>query len=142
VTANERRDSLSSHVVSNNDDEHGKRPDDMAEVEPDYRFTLANERTYLAWERTALGLLAAAVAVVQLVPELSIPGARHVLGIILALLAILTAGMGILRWRQVDRAMRRDLPLPRHPTPVYLGIGLVLVGLLTVGFVVVKAVTG
>jgi putative membrane protein len=129
-------------VVDTNDDEHPNRPDDVAEVEPDYRFTLANERTYLAWERTALGLLAAAVAVVQLVPELSIPGARHVLGIILALLAILTAGMGILRWRQVDRAMRRDRPLPRHPTPVYLGIGLVVVGLLTVGLVVVKAVTG
>ena len=26
--------------------------------EPDYRFTLANERTFLAWVRTALGLLA------------------------------------------------------------------------------------
>ena len=38
--------------------------------------------------------------------------------------------------------MRRDLPLPRHPTPVYLGIGLVLVGLLTLGLVVVKAVAG
>jgi inner membrane protein YidH len=116
--------------------------DGVPEVEPDYRFTLANERTYLAWERTALGLLAAAVAVVQLVPELSIPGARHVLGIILALLAILTACMGILRWEQIDRAMRRDLPLPRHPKPVYLGIGLVVVGLLTVGFVVIKAVLG
>jgi putative membrane protein len=111
------------------------------ETEPDYRFTLANERTFLAWQRTALGLLAAAVAIVQLVPELSIAGARHVLGIILALLAILTAGMGILRWRQVDRAMRRDLPLPRHPTPIYLGIGLVLLGLLTVGLVVVKAMS-
>ena len=75
-------------------------------------------------------------------PELSIPGAAHILGIILALLAILTAGMGILRWRQVDRAMRRDLPLPRHPTPIYLGIGLVVVGLLTLGLVVVKAVAG
>lgn len=116
--------------------------DNDSEVEPDYRFTLANERTYLAWQRTALGLLAAAVAVVQLVPELAIPGARHVLGLILALLAILTAGMGILRWEQVDRAMRRDLPMPRHPTPVYLGIGLVLVGLLTLGLVVVKAVAG
>jgi putative membrane protein len=116
--------------------------DNVPEVEPDYRFTLANERTFLAWQRTALGLLAAAVAVVQLVPELSIAGARHVLGILLALLAILTAGMGILRWRQVDRAMRRDLPLPRHPTPIYLGIGLVLIGLLTLGLVVVKAVTG
>jgi inner membrane protein YidH len=115
---------------------------DVAEAEPDYRFTLANERTFLAWQRTALGLLAAAVAVVQLVPELSIPGARHALGRILALLAILTAGMGILRWEQVDRAMRRDLPLPRHPTPIYLGIGLALIGLLTVGIIVVKAVTG
>jgi putative membrane protein len=38
--------------------------------------------------------------------------------------------------------MRRDLPLPRHPTPVYLGIGLALVGLLTLGLVVVKAVAG
>jgi len=116
--------------------------DNVPEIEPDYRFTLANERTFLAWQRTALGLLAAAVAVVQLVPELSIAGARHVLGIILGLLAILTAGMGILRWQQVDRAMRRDLPLPRHPTPIYLGIGLALVGLLTLGLVVVKAVTG
>ncbi|MFG1934066.1 YidH family protein [Mycobacterium sp. NPDC048908] len=112
---------------------------DNDEIEPDYRFTLANERTYLAWQRTALGLLAAAVAVVQLVPELSIAGGRHVLGIILALLAILTAGMGIVRWRQVDRAMRHDRPLPRHPTPIYLGVGLVLIGLLTVGLVVVKA---
>jgi len=62
-----------------------------------------------------------------------------VLGIILALLAILTAGMGIVRWRQVDHAMRRDQPLPRHPTPIYLGIGLVLLGLLTVVLVVIKA---
>ena len=116
--------------------------DNVPEIEPDYRFTLANERTFLAWQRTALGLLAAAVAVVQLVPELSIAGARHVLGIILGLLAILTASMGILRWQQVDRAMRRDLPLPRHPTPIYLGIGLALVGLLTLGLVVVKAVAG
>ncbi len=129
-------------MVGDNSNSPGERPDSMPEVEPDYRFTLANERTFLAWQRTALGLLAAAVAVVQLVPEMSIAGARHVLGIILALLALLTAGMGILRWEQVDRAMRRDLPLPRHPTPVYLGIGLVVVGLLTLGLVVVKAVTG
>ena len=109
------------------------------ETEPDYRFTLANERTFLAWQRTALGLLAAAVAVIQLVPELSIAGARHVLGIVLTLLAILTAGMGVLRWHQVDRAMRRDQPLPRHPTPMYLGVGLIIIGVITLGVVVVKA---
>ena len=128
--------------MGENDDARGEQPSDAPEVEPDYRFTLANERTFLAWERTALGLLAAAVAVVQLIPELSIAGARHLLGTLLALIAILTAGMGILRWKQADHAMRRDRPLPRHPTPLYLGIGLLVVGLLTLVFVVIQAVTG
>lgn len=112
------------------------------DLEPDYRFTLANERTFLAWQRTALGLLAAAVAVVQFVPELGITGGRHVLGALLAVLAILTACMGLLRWEQVDRAIRRGKPLPRHPTPLYLGLGLAAVGLLILALVVAKAVTG
>jgi putative membrane protein len=116
--------------------------DSPAEVEPDYRFTLANERTFLAWQRTSLGLLAAAVALVQLVPELTVPGARHALGVVLAALAILTSGMGLLRWQQADRAMRRGLPLPRHPTPGYLALGLILVGIVALGLVVAKAVMG
>ena len=116
--------------------------DDPAEVEPDYRFTLANERTFLAWQRTALGLLAAAVAVVQLVPELTIPGARHVLGVLLAVLAIVTAATGLHRWRQVDRAIRRRMPLPRRPTLAYLALGLILLGLVTLGLVIGKAVVG
>ncbi len=110
------------------------------EREPDYRFTLANERTFLAWQRTALGLLAAAVALVQLVPELTVPGARRALGIGLAVLATLTSGMGLLRWEQADRAMRRGDPLPRHPTPAYLAVGLSVVGLVALGLVIAKAV--
>ncbi len=116
--------------------------DDVEEFEPDYRFTLANERTFLAWQRTALGLLAASVAVVQLVPELAVPGARHVLGALLAALAILTAGAGMWRWGKVDRAMRRGLPLPRHLTPLLLGGGLVLVAVVALVLVMVKAVAG
>ena len=116
--------------------------DEAAESEPDYRFTLANERTFLAWQRTALGLLAAAVAVVQLVPELIIPGARHVLGVFLAVLATLTAVIGLRRWRQVDHAIRCGLPLPRQSTPAYLAVGLAVLGLITIGLVIGKAVTG
>jgi putative membrane protein len=112
------------------------------ERDVDYRFTLANERTFLAWQRTALGLLAASVAIIQLVPELGIPGGRHVLGTLLAVLATLTAGMGLLRWEQVDRAMRRGKPLPRHPTPIYLGVGLIVIGVLILAFVLRKAITG
>ena len=60
------------------------------EQEPDYRFTLANERTFLAWIRTALALIAGGVAVVQLVPAFGVPGVRHALGV------LLTAGGGVL----------------------------------------------
>jgi putative membrane protein len=112
-----------------------------AEDEPDYRFTLANERTFLAWQRTALGLLAASVAVIQFVPALSVPGARHALGLMLGALSILTAAIGVRRWSQCDRAMRRGEPLPRQPSPVYLGIGLVLITVLALGLVVAKALT-
>lgn len=108
------------------------------EQEPDYRFTLANERTFLAWQRTALGLLAAAVALVQLVPELAIPGSRRLLGVGLAILAILTSGMGLLRWHQTDRAMRRNEPLPRHPSPAYLALGLSIVGVIALALVILK----
>jgi putative membrane protein len=121
----------------------GERGDDTAaECEPDYRFTLANERTFLAWQRTALGLLAAAVAVVQLVPELALPGARHALGLVLAVLATLTSATGLVRWEQADRAIRRGGPLPRHPTPAYLAVGLTLLGMIAIGLVIRKAVGG
>lgn len=109
-------------------------------VEPDYRFTLANERTFLAWQRTSLGLLAAAVAAVQFMPELPIHGMRHTLGAMVGTLAMLTAGTGLQRWVQVDRAIRHGQPLPRPTTPVYLAVGLVMIGMVTV--VVTIATTG
>ncbi|MEM6109346.1 DUF202 domain-containing protein [Mycobacterium sp. 050272] len=103
---------------------------------------MANERTFLSWQRTALGLLAAAVALVQLVPEMTVPGARRLLGLGLVVLAILTSGMGLLRWQQADHAMRRGDPLPRHPSPAYLAVGLSLVGVVALGLVVLKVVSG
>ncbi|MET0698396.1 MAG: DUF202 domain-containing protein [Mycobacterium sp.] len=108
----------------------------------DYRFTLANERTFLAWQRTALGLLAASVAVIQFVPELGVPGARHLLGILLAVLATVTAAVGLLRWRQTDRAMRDGTALPHHPTPAYLAVGLTVIGVLVAAFAIVRMITG
>ncbi len=111
------------------------------QCEPDYRFTLANERTFLAWQRTALGLLAAAVALAQLVPELTIPGERKALGLLLAVLATLTSAR-LRRWEQADRAIRRGGPLPRHPTPAYLAVGLTVVGMIAIGLVIGKVVTG
>jgi len=101
------------------------------ESEPDHRFTLANERTFLAWLRTALALLAAGVAVVQLVPDFGIPAGRKVLGVLLAALALLAAATSVFRWRQVDRAMRRSLPLPPARVPWILAGVLALIAVLT-----------
>ncbi|MDA2892075.1 DUF202 domain-containing protein [Mycolicibacterium sp. BiH015] len=94
------------------------------EQEPDYRFTLANERTFLAWIRTALALIAGGIAVVQFLPAFGIAGVRHALSI------VLTAGGGVLavlavsRWQRVQTAMRRGEDLPRTRVPALLGMGI------------------
>jgi putative membrane protein len=121
----------------------GDEPDTaVEEFEPDYRFTLANERTFLAWLRTSLALLAAAVAIVHLVPELLAPVARHLVGGVLVALAIFTTGAGLHRWGKVDAAMRRGLPLPRHRMPVLLAAGLLLVSVLGFALVMSGVVAG
>ena len=111
-------------------------PDD--EHEPDYRFTLANERTFLAWLRTSLSLLAAGVAVVQLVPAFSVPAARGVIGGLLAVLAVVAAASGLVRWRSVETAIRRDRPLPRQRVPWVLGTGLVVLALFGLALIVLR----
>jgi putative membrane protein len=80
--------------------------------EPDYRFTLANERTFLAWIRTALAVLAGAVLLHQFETRLQPEWLRTVLGALLALLAGLLSLGAQMRWKQVQRAMRMDQPLP------------------------------
>jgi putative membrane protein len=106
---------------------HSKQP---AESEPDYRFTLANERTFLAWIRTALALLAGAVAVVQFAPEFSIPGGGQLLAALLAILSIACVAGAALRWRTSQKAMRRDAPLPSTKMPWLLAGGIIIIGLI------------
>ncbi len=95
------------------------------EDDVDYRFTLANERTFLAWLRTALGLLAAAVAVQQ-VPVLRPAWTRTALSLLCVALSLLASVGGVLHWRAVERAMRRARPLPPLRLAWALALGLVL----------------
>jgi putative membrane protein len=78
---------------------------------PDYRFTLANERTFLAWVRTSLALLAAGIGVVDLPSHFSSRAGRHALGIILIVLGLLAAAGSYGRWRANDAAIREGRPL-------------------------------
>ena len=93
----------------------------------DYRFTLANERTFLAWLRTALGLLAGAVAVVHVVPQggADADAAERAIGFALALLGMAVALASIRRWHRVQQAMQRHENLPVSRAPIYLGLAVV-----------------
>jgi putative membrane protein len=94
-----------------------------ADREPDVRFTYANERTFLAWNRTALALVATGIAATQLLPRLSVHGGRRLLGLPLIALGALVAVTSFLHWRANERAMRRGRPLPRSPMPLVLAVG-------------------
>lgn len=104
--------------------------------EPDYRFTLANERTFLAWARTALAILAGAMVLHQLPPpgsRLFMLGATCGLSVLSGLLA-----MGAYRqWQRNQHAMRHALPLPRSPLILLLAASLAL---LSAGAVALMAV--
>ena len=82
---------------------------------PDYRFSLANERTFLAWIRTALGFLAAGVGLDQLAPDFATPLIREVLALLLCLFAGVLSIYGYLRWLRNEKAMRlkQDMPYTR-----------------------------
>jgi putative membrane protein len=82
------------------------------DAEPDYRMTLAAERTYLAYVRTGLALVAAGVAVAGALPDAGAGGYRKLLGVVLAVLGGLVFMEGRRRWRAVQAAMRRGAPLP------------------------------
>ena len=97
------------------------------EQEPDYRFTLANERTFLAWIRTALALIAGGIAVVQFVPSFGIPGIRHGLSVVLTAGGGVLAALAVRRWQRVQAAMRRDEDLPATHVPMLLGGGIFVV---------------
>jgi len=104
----------------------------ITEEEPDVRFTYANERTFLAWNRTALALIATGVAATQLLPKLQVEWGRRLLGLPLIALGALVAAESLRQWRANERAMRRDQPLPRSRMPLILTIGIVAIGLLAV----------
>ena len=79
--------------------------------EPDYRFSLANERTFLAWLRTGLALIAAGIAVDVVDLSLS-PAMTTTLASFLLLLGAGCAVLAFLRWSGSERAMRLGAPLP------------------------------
>lgn len=94
-------------------------------TDPDPRFTLANERTFLAWIRTGLALIAGAVAIEGFGVDFD-PTVRTVVVVVLVLLGVtVSAGAGV-RWLRVEQAMRQSRPLPFPTLIPFLVIATVL----------------
>ena len=105
-------------------------------TDPDYRFTLANERTFLAWVRTSLAFVAGGIAVSELV------GGSRPLREVLALLLVGAGAVGAVlayrRWTLVERAMATGQPLGTSPLPRVVALLVVVVAAVTVVLVLAQ----
>jgi putative membrane protein len=116
----------------------GRRERDVESVgkEPDARFSYANERTFLAWIRTALGLMTAGLAITQLLPEFDFAGGRRLIGLPLIAVGVVMAITSYWQWLRNERAMRLDEPLPTSYLPrivaVVVGVCALIGGILVV----------
>ena len=110
-------------------------------AEPDARFTLANERTFLAWNRTALALVVAGLGIVQLLPPFpGVPWGRHVLGVPLIVLGAAVSVTAFGEWRRNQTALRRSEPIPQTLLPRILVATITGVAALSAVVLLVSAV--
>ena len=109
-------------------------------TEPDPRFTFANERTFLAWSRTALALVVAGLGVVQLLPPFpGVPVGRHLLGVPLIVFGAIVAVTAYNEWTRSQRALRHGRPLPRSVMPLIMAVIVATMGILSAVVVLVSA---
>lgn len=98
--------------------------------EPDPRFTLANERTFLAWTRTALAFLAGGIAL----EAFGLPGFdgdwRQIASIALIFVGMVISLGAAFRWVRIERALRHDRPLPAPGIVPVLGVGITLASII------------
>jgi putative membrane protein len=99
-------------------------PRDLDEVgaTPDYRFSLANERTFLAWIRTGLALIGGGLGVAAFVPPLRWGHVREAIAITLVVLGATVAVRAVDHWARSERAIRLGQPLPRSGFPAVLAL--------------------
>jgi putative membrane protein len=108
-----------------------------AGVEPDPRFSLANERTFLSWIRTSLSVLAAGVAVEALNAPLE-HHLRSLAAFVLVLLSFICTVQSWLGWLRSEHAIRNDRPLPGPMAGGVLAGGLLVSGALILAGLVLK----
>jgi putative membrane protein len=118
------------------------RRSDVEDVgeDPDERFTLANERTYLAWIRTSLALIGGGLAAGQLL-EFHSDAARLIVALPPIALGAALALTSYRRWEANERAMRLGEPLPRGGPPRLLALGIGAMAVVVGAIVVIDALS-
>lgn len=121
-------------------------PDDAGRLgpvdsEPDARFTFANERTFLAWNRTSLALIGGGLAVARFL-DIGGQGLRLIVAIPLIVLGVGTSLVSFRRWGNNERALRLDQPLPYSRLPYLLVVGVAVVGLAAIALAIVDVLVG
>jgi putative membrane protein len=120
-------------------DSRDPQPDDDG-TEPDPRYTFANERTFLAWSRTALALVVAGLGIIQLLPPFpGVPWGRHALGVPLIVFGAVVAVSAYAEWVKSQWAMRHGKPLPRSVMPKILTVLIFAMAVISAVVVLVSA---
>ena len=105
-------------------------PDGDEGTEPDARFTMANERTFLAWSRTSRARVAAGLAIAQLLPPFAnVPWGRSIIATPLILLGAAVATLSYFEWKSNQRALRLGVPLSRSQLPKILAVTITAIAL-------------
>jgi putative membrane protein len=107
-------------------------------AEPDARFTLANERTFLARIRTSLALIAGGIGVEMFrIDDLTATAQKLLACLLLVAGCLLAIGAGW-RWWRVETAMRHHRPLPVTPLLPIAGVAVALGAIVVTVLVVLR----
>ena len=107
--------------------------------DPDPRFSLANERTSLAWIRTSLALVAGGVGLTSVATVADLPSLLDVVAAVACLTGGLLAVRAALGWARGERALRLGRPLPAPRSLAVLAVLVLLIGLVLASFALSEA---
>ncbi|WP_280343558.1 YidH family protein [Nocardia neocaledoniensis] len=119
---------MSTELAVPADSDRVRRPRSVFSVgeEPDVRFSLANERTALAWVRTALALVAGGITLTTVAGISSLAPTLYGLAALSCAAGAVLAVVALRRWAENERALRRRAPLPAPVSLAWLVVGVVI----------------